>query len=91
MIERLRKRTLAGTRWIAEGNYKSVRDLVWARATALVWLNYPYFFVVRRALVRGVRRRRQMRDALAAAEFAHLEVFEIRDPAEAEALIAVRW
>lgn len=114
----------AGTRWIAEGNYSAVRELVWSRATALIWLNYPFAFVVRRAfwrtLMRGLRRqtlyndnresllrgfftsegtfwwvvrshlrrRRQVRAALGSAQFAHLEVFEIRDPADAEALIA---
>lgn len=114
----------AGTRWIAEGNYRTVRDFVWSRATALVWLNYSFAVVFRRALwrtltrgvlrrelyntnreslVRGLlhpegtfwwvirshrRRRREVRAALATAEFAHLEVFEIGDPVEADALIA---
>jgi adenylate kinase family enzyme len=46
----------AGTRWIAEGNYKAVRDLLWSRATALVWLNYPFPLVLRRALWRTLVR-----------------------------------
>ena len=38
-----------------EGNYRSVRDLIWRRADALVWLNLP----LRVALVRAVRRTMQ--------------------------------
>ena len=43
-----------------------------------------FWWVVRSHL----RRRRQVRAALGDAQFAHLEVFEIRDPADADALIA---
>src|SRR5258706_15020562 len=31
---------VAAPTWIADGNYSRVRDLVWTRATALVWLDY---------------------------------------------------
>lgn len=45
-------------RWIVEGNYHPVRDIVWSRATAVVWLNYslPRVFgrAVRRTVVRSV-------------------------------------
>ncbi len=30
----------AAPAWVADGNYRSVRDLVWTRATAVVWLDY---------------------------------------------------
>ncbi|HLJ73565.1 MAG TPA: adenylate kinase, partial [Thermoanaerobaculia bacterium] len=33
-----------------------VRELVWSRATAIVWLNYSIFVALRRAAARSVRR-----------------------------------
>jgi len=42
--------------WISDGNYDVVRDIVWPRATAAVWLNYSFPLVFRRALTRTVRR-----------------------------------
>jgi len=43
-------------RWITDGNYGTVRELIWPRATAVVWLNYPFWLVFSRALWRTVRR-----------------------------------
>jgi adenylate kinase family enzyme len=43
-------------RWVVDGNYRTVRDQVWGRATAIVWLNYPFGVVFRRALARTIRR-----------------------------------
>jgi adenylate kinase family enzyme len=45
-----------GDRWIVDGNYAIVRDLVWSRATAAVWLNYPFWLVFPRAVSRTLRR-----------------------------------
>jgi adenylate kinase family enzyme len=42
--------------WVADGNYSVVRDLVWPRATAIVWLNLPFPLVLARALARTCRR-----------------------------------
>ena len=42
-VELFRQRTqeaLQGNRWVADGNYGKVRDLVWGRAETLVWLDY---------------------------------------------------
>lgn len=32
---------LASPAWVVDGNYAKARDIIWARATTLVWLNYP--------------------------------------------------
>jgi adenylate kinase family enzyme len=42
--------------WITDGNYSIVRDLVWSRATTVIWLNYAFPVVLRRALTRTLRR-----------------------------------
>lgn len=40
-------------RWVACGNHLSARDLVWARADAVVWLDYPYRIGLSHLLRRG--------------------------------------
>ena len=47
---------LGGERWVSDGNYSVVRQLVLRRATAVVWLNYPFRIVFWRALRRTVGR-----------------------------------
>ena len=42
--------------WVADGNYSKVRDIVWGRATHVIWLNYPFLTVFLRALARTLRR-----------------------------------
>jgi adenylate kinase family enzyme len=42
--------------WVVDGNYRAVRNDVWGRATAIVWLNYPFHVVFHRALARTVWR-----------------------------------
>ena len=50
--------TLSREKWVADGNYSAVRDIVWTRATAVVWLDYPFPVVFwrlfRRTMVRGI-------------------------------------
>lgn len=46
----------AGDAWVASGNYPSVRELLWSRATTLIWLDYGFATVFRRLLLRSVRR-----------------------------------
>lgn len=45
-----------GDAWVVDGNYSQGRDLVWPRATAFVWLDYPLPFVMARLFRRTVWR-----------------------------------
>ncbi len=47
---------VSAERWVVEGNYQAVRDLVWPRADCIVWLNYSLPLVLRRLLRRTARR-----------------------------------
>lgn len=47
---------VAGEHWVCDGNYSKVRDLVWGRATTVIWLDYPFTTVMGRALYRTLRR-----------------------------------
>ncbi len=42
--------------WVVDGNYHVVRDIVWPRATTIVWLNYPFLIVFWRVLSRTLKR-----------------------------------
>ncbi|WP_240740895.1 adenylate kinase [Deinococcus sp. Arct2-2] len=42
--------------WVMDGNYSKARDIGWARADTLVWLDYPARVVFWRLLTRTVRR-----------------------------------
>ncbi len=46
----------AGERWVIDGNYSKVRDIVWARADTVVWLDLPRRTVMRRIIWRTLRR-----------------------------------
>jgi adenylate kinase family enzyme len=52
----LTAQALAQDCWVTDGNYGVVRDLVWSRATTVIWLNYVFPLVLWRALMRTVRR-----------------------------------
>src|SRR5690349_5850250 len=43
-------------RWVLDGNYRSVRDIVWPRADTIVWIDYSMSIVFRRVFVRTMRR-----------------------------------
>jgi adenylate kinase family enzyme len=47
---------IAGDGWIVDGNYAAVRDLVWERVEAVVWLDLPLRTILSRYAVRTVRR-----------------------------------
>ena len=51
---------LAGPKWVVDGNYSVARDIVWARATTIVWLDYPFNVIFwrlfRRTMGRAIMR-----------------------------------
>ncbi len=47
---------LAAPQWVTDGNYHSVRDLVWERADCIVWLDYRLPLILSRLLRRTARR-----------------------------------
>ena len=47
---------IAAPRWVVDGNYSAVRDLVWARADTVVWLDLPRWQVMRQVVGRTIRR-----------------------------------
>ena len=42
--------------WVVDGNYSQGRDIVWRRATHVVWLDYGLFTIMRRISFRTLRR-----------------------------------
>jgi len=55
-FQALTAQAVAGQRWVLDGNYSVVRAIVWAQATTVIWLNYPFYVVLWRALSRTVTR-----------------------------------
>ncbi|TXD35627.1 hypothetical protein FRC98_15580 [Lujinxingia vulgaris] len=45
-----------GERWVVDGNYSVVRDVVWGRAEAVVWLDLPFTQVMSQIVARTLRR-----------------------------------
>jgi adenylate kinase family enzyme len=63
--EVMRRRTaeaIAADAWVVDGNYAVVRDLVWARAEAVVWLDFPLRTVLSRYAKRTARRIRSQEE-----------------------------
>src|SRR4249919_2633132 len=46
----------AGDAWVIDGNYSAVRDIVWGRGEAVVWLDFPLRTVLWRYANRTRRR-----------------------------------
>ena len=54
-----------GERWVMDGGYSPIRDLIWSRADTIVWLDYPMPTVLGRWARRTVSRIRSRRGVLA--------------------------
>jgi hypothetical protein len=50
------RQAATGESWVAAGNYRVARPVLWQRANVVVWLNYSLPVVFRRGLVRTLRR-----------------------------------
>jgi len=55
LLEMVKSKTSAEA-WVIDGVFPEHRDMVWARADRLVWLNYPMTLVFTRALRRTLKR-----------------------------------
>lgn len=55
-LARLVDEATSGDRWVIEGNYAMVREIIWPRATTVIWLNYNFPTVCYRALKRTIPR-----------------------------------
>jgi adenylate kinase family enzyme len=55
MRERAARATAADA-WVVDGNYAAVRDIVWERADAVIWLDFPLRTVLWRYATRTRRR-----------------------------------
>lgn len=42
--------------WIVDGNYSVTRDIVWPRATTIIWLNHSFSLVLYRSISRSIIR-----------------------------------
>lgn len=55
-LRELTQEAVTADRWVIDGNYNSLREITWPRATALIWLNYSFPLTFSRALRRTMRR-----------------------------------
>lgn len=55
-FERSVRAATAEDRWVVDGNYSVVRELLWSRATHIIWLNPSRSTVMSRVLSRTMRR-----------------------------------
>lgn len=46
----------SGDNWVVDGNYSRARDVTWARANTIVWLDYPMWLNLWRITKRTLRR-----------------------------------
>ena len=53
--ERTRE-AVARDSWVADGNYHQIRDILWPRADAILWLDYSFPVIFRRLAARTIRR-----------------------------------
>ncbi|MCB0113155.1 MAG: AAA family ATPase [Caldilineaceae bacterium] len=52
ILQQLVAERVSAERWALDGNYRHLRDIVWRRATTLIWLDYPFWLVMWRIVSR---------------------------------------
>jgi adenylate kinase family enzyme len=50
------REAISADAWVSDGNYEMVRDLIWPRATHLIWLDYSRPVVMYRVIKRSLAR-----------------------------------
>ena len=50
------QQAVAADEWVVDGNYSATRDVVWARADTVVWLDFSFPLVMWRVIARTLRR-----------------------------------
>jgi len=56
IFEQRTREAISAEQWVCDGNYSAVRDLVWERATGVIFLNYSFRRVFYQAVRRTLRR-----------------------------------
>lgn len=54
-IERV-ERAASAPRWVIDGNYSRAQPILWSRAQAIIWLNYPFLTTTQRIIRRSIKR-----------------------------------
>jgi len=54
-VRRVRS-AISADAWVSDGNYAVVRDLIWRRATHLIWLDYSRAIIMYRVIKRSIAR-----------------------------------
>lgn len=55
-FRRLVAQALSGASWVTDGNYSKARDLIWAHATTIVWLDYALPVILWQLIWRTLKR-----------------------------------
>lgn len=50
------EQAIQAEKWIVAGNYHVVRDLIWPKAEAIIWLDYPLLLVLKQLSLRTFKR-----------------------------------
>jgi adenylate kinase family enzyme len=71
---------LSQEQWVTDGNYRVARDIVWSRATTVIWLDYGFPLVFWRAVTRTLRRVLTREELFATNRESLCMAFFSRDP-----------